>query len=242
MPKHPRIIGLIPARGGSKGLPRKNITQLAGKPLIAWTIETAVESNCLDRVIVSTDDLEIARISEEYGAEVPFIRPEEYASDSATSLSVVQHAIEYLRSNGISDKDFILLLQPTSPLRNSTDIINSVKLLELEKVNAVVSVFDAPCHPYYLKRVTHDGFLFPYDESAPDNFRRQDCPKLFIPNGAIYLNQICSLIDKKTFFPLYTYAYIMPNTRSIDIDSIEDLVIAEAMFQLIKPNNYRNML
>jgi CMP-N,N'-diacetyllegionaminic acid synthase len=227
-----KIIGLITARGGSKGIPHKNILNLAGKPLIAWTINAALESNQLSRLIISTDDNEIKKIAEQYGAEVPFIRPDYLAGDSASSLSVVNHAIQFLLDEGFQKSDYILLLQPTSPLRSANDIKNAINLMQRKDAMAVVSVSESSDHPYLTRKISPEGILENFMEIIPDNLRRQDLPPAYVINGAIYLNRISSLLDDKTLLPeKKTFAYIMPREHSIDIDTPGDFHLAELILK-----------
>ena len=158
MYKGETILGLIPARGGSKGLPRKNIKLLLGKPLIAWTIEQALASKYLDKVVVSTDDEEIAKISKKYGAEVPFIRPKELATDKTKGIDVVLHTIRWMEENGKS-YDFLMLLQSTSPLRTFEDMDKAIELLFLKKAKAIVSVCEVEHHPYWSNTLPEDGCM-----------------------------------------------------------------------------------
>ncbi|HET9913914.1 MAG TPA: acylneuraminate cytidylyltransferase family protein, partial [Anaerolineales bacterium] len=142
------IIGLIPARGGSKTIPHKNIKPLVGKPLIAWTIEAAKKCRALSRVIVSTDDAQIAEVAQQWGAEVPFLRPAELAGDATSSLAVVLHLIQWLKKHDGAVPEYILLLQPTSPFRTTEDLDAAIELAETRKVNAVVSVCETDAHPF----------------------------------------------------------------------------------------------
>ena len=172
------ILALIPARGGSKGIPEKNTRDLAGKPLIAWTIETALNSNVCSKIVVTTENQKIIAIAQDWGAEVPFIRPEHLSGDEATSISVVQHAIEYFLTIGFDKSDYILLLQPTSPLRATEDIKNAVDIAQSKQADAVVSVTDAPSHPYLTKKINPTGMLQSFFDEKFDNIRRQDLPCL----------------------------------------------------------------
>ena len=227
-----RIFGIIPARGGSKGIPGKNIKNFAGKPLIAWTIETALKSKTCSRLIVSTDSQDIKKIAQEWGAEVPFIRPKHLASDTATSISVINHAIEYLRNEGIKESDYILLLQPTSPLRNEEDIKNVIEIGQSKHAVAVMSVTEPHYHPCKTHMITPQGVLQRFFKNNSDNERRQDLPQAYAENGAIYLNRISSLLEEQTFIPENkTHPYIMPPERSIDIDTQWDLYLAELILK-----------
>jgi CMP-N,N'-diacetyllegionaminic acid synthase len=226
------IIGLIPAREGSKGIPGKNIRDLAGKPLIAWTIETALNSKACSRLIVSTDSQDIKTIAQDWGAEVPFIRPDHLANDTATSISVVNHAIEFLRNDGTKESDYILLLQPTSPLRKEEDIQKVIDIGQLKDAVAVISVTEPSYHPCKTHMITPKGVLQRFFKNNSDNERRQDLPLAYAENGAVYLNRISSLTKEQTFIPKNkTYPYIMPPERSIDVDTLWDLYLAELILK-----------
>lgn len=225
------IIGLIPARGGSKGIPGKNIKELAGKPLIAWTIEAALGSNELNRVIVSTDDKNIVHIAKEWGAEVPFIRPENLASDTATSFSVVEHTMDWLDREEDISPEYVMLLQPTSPLRTTEDISGVIHLMQKRNAASVVSVCEAINHPYLIKKINDDGTLENFIKKTPKFSRRQELPQAFTLNGAIYLHKWETLKQEKSFIPPWTLAYIMPRERSIDIDTPWDFFLAEQILR-----------
>ena len=232
MYKGKNILGLIPARGGSKGLPRKNIKPLLGKPLIAWTIEQALVSKYLDKVVVSTDDKEIAEISKKYGADVPFIRPKQLAEDNAKGIDVVLNALDWFRENDKRKQyDLIMLLQPTSPLRKSEDINKAIELLFLKKAKAIVSVCEADHHPLWANTLPGDGCMKDFIRKEIINKNRQELPKFYRLNGAIYL-AYCNYIEKcKSFFNKDTFAYIIPKERSIDIDNEIDFKLAEILIK-----------
>jgi CMP-N,N'-diacetyllegionaminic acid synthase len=224
------ILGLIPARGGSKGIPRKNLRPLAGKPLIAWTIEVALRCKLLDRVIVSTNDSEIRDVAIQYGAEVPFLRPEELASDTATSIAVATHALDWLAEHGQAEPDFLLQLQPTSPLRTQTDIETAVRIQREENAPAVVSVRPAGHPPQWLRRIGPGGELREW-QSGIELSRRQDSKPVYELNGAIYLIKTVVFRAERTFFPGNTLAQVMPPERSLDIDTLWDLHLAELILK-----------
>lgn len=214
---------LIPARGGSKGIPRKNLIDLAGKPLIAYTIEAALEAN-IGRVVVSTDDPEIAEVAKDFGAEVPFLRPDALATDTATMVDVVSHALSELVSD--SGNTGIGLLQPTSPLRGSEDITGAFKLF-VQYGGAVVSVTEAtkPLSWYY--RVDDAGLLHSIGEERAT--RRQDVGNYVLPNGAIYFIE-ANLFEKwEDFFGPRTRAWEMSTRKSVDIDEPIDWLLAESI-------------
>ncbi len=225
------IVGLISARGGSKSIPRKNIKTLAGKPLIAWTIEVARKCKELNRVIVSTDDEEIANVARQWGAEVPFIRPSELARDDSSSISAVLHAIHWMEENEGFCPGYVMLLQPTSPFRTSEDIQQSIDLATKHRAVAVVSVCEAEPHPYLCKRILDNGALADFMSMKVGYLRRQDLPPAYAVNGAIYLNQCSSLLLDQTFIPTGTIAYAMPQERSLDVDTVWDWHMAELIMK-----------
>jgi CMP-N,N'-diacetyllegionaminic acid synthase len=229
----PDVLGLITARGGSKRVPRKNIKPLVGKPLIAWTIETALQSHLLSRVIVSTDDAEIARVAQTWGAEVSFLRPDSLAQDEASQISVVTHAIIWLEEHQRVVPDYIMLLQPTSPLRTVEDIEAAIHLARQRAAVAVVSVCVPDRHPYLCKRILPDGTLTDFVPIPSDvtSLRHQDLPPAHGLNGAIYLNRRESLLHDRTFVPPGTVAYVMPPERSLDVDSPWDFSLAELILR-----------
>lgn len=225
-----KILGLIPARGGSKGLPKKNILPLAGKPLIAWTIEQIKRSKYTDSFIVSTDDEEIASVSRKYGCEVPFIRPHEIATDSAKGIEVVFHALNWFESRE-QKFDILILLQPTSPLRKIEDIDNSIEMLFEKNAKAIVSVCKTEHHPLWSSILPPDGSMKDFLNQNIKNKNRQELPKYYRLNGAIYLSYCDYLKKSKSFLGEQTFAYIMPQERSIDIDSSLDFKFAEFLLQ-----------
>ncbi len=220
------VVCVIPARGGSKGLPGKNIKNFCGKPLIAHTIEQAKHSKYIDRVIVSTEDEEIAQISMEYGAEVPFIRPTVLAGDNASTVDVLLHAINWLETEDRYAFDIFVLLHVTTPLRNIEDIDNSIALMVDEKADNVFSVAEAHRNPYFnMVEESSDGFVRLVKEGCFST--RQDAPKVYDMNASIYVwwNNVLK-VEKKIFLKK-TKAYVMPKERSIDIDDDLDFRIAE---------------
>jgi CMP-N,N'-diacetyllegionaminic acid synthase len=221
-----KVLALIPARGGSKGIPGKNIVNLAGKPLIAWTIEAAKACKAIDEIALSTDDTAIAEVASRFGCTVPFIRPSELATDESSSMDVVFHALKHL-----PEFDVVLLLQPTSPMRTSEDIEACLKLLTIAP--AVVSVRPSEDHPYLTFEIDEGGALKPY-VTAPNcqSLRRQDLPGAWCLNGAIYCAEIGWLKSHRGFVSSETIAYQMPKNRSIDIDTPADLSAAEDLLKI----------
>lgn len=225
-----RIVGIIPARGGSKGLPRKNILPLGGKPLIAWTIEQARACAYLDRVIVTTDDQEIADTARSFGGDVPFLRPKELATDAARTIDVVIHALDWLGAQGDAF-DVVVLLQPTSPLRRTADITDAVELMFSKKAQAVISVCKTEHHPFWSNVIPADGSLDGFLRPELLNTNRQHLPVFYRLNGAVYTAFCSSLREQNGFFGKGSVAYIMPSERSIDIDTRLDLQFAEFLLR-----------
>ncbi len=218
-----KLLAIIPARGGSKRLPRKNILDLAGKPLIAWTIEAALISKYIDHVIVSTDDDEIATVSKKYGADVPFMRPTNLATDDSTSVDVVLHAIERLEQY-----DYIILLQPTSPLRTTKNIDESIELLKFSRSDAVISVSKLEHNPLCINTVQNDGDLSNFLDTTILNKPEKDLKQYYQLNGAIYLCDIKRLEKEKSFFLKDNcIAYKMKQVESVDIDNEIDFKLSE---------------
>jgi N-acylneuraminate cytidylyltransferase/CMP-N,N'-diacetyllegionaminic acid synthase len=224
-------LGLITARGGSKGLPRKNILPLAGKPLIAWTIEAALQSNLLSRVIISTDDPEIADVGRKCGAEVPFLRPDELAQDNSPSIASVFHSIHWLADHENYCPEYVMLLQPTSPLRSPEDIQRTIQIIQEHKADSVVSVTAVHQHPYWMKTIIPDGKLVDFLTTERSYARRQDLPTAYALNGAIYLTKRDVLLARGSFYGDNTFAYVMPSECSIDIDTPWEFHLAELILK-----------
>ena len=228
------IVALIPARGGSKGIPGKNIKPLAGKPLIAWTIEAARKSQYIDRVIVSTDDEKIAEVAKQYKADVPFMRPLELATDSASGTDVAIHALNWLKDND-KNYDALILLQPTSPLRSSEDIDNAIPQFFSSSAKALVSVCEARHHPLWANTLPSDLNMKDFIRPEIKNKNRQELPVYYQLNGALYIATPDYLLNVKSFFGQETYAFIMPEERSVDIDSLSDFFLAENLLTSFRP-------
>jgi len=221
------ILGLITARGGSKGVPGKNIRPIGGRPLIEWTIESAFGAGELSHVVVSTDDGEIAAVAREAGASVPFVRPPALAEDDSSHVDVVEHALTWFMSEMGPDLSYVVLLQPTSPFRTAEDIDAAVRLAGETEANAVVSVCEASEHPYLCREQAEDGTLHDFIPCGIAYRRRQALPRVYHPNGAIYCIRPEVLVTRRTFFPAGTYPYVMPQERSLQIDTMWDLRVAE---------------
>jgi N-acylneuraminate cytidylyltransferase len=212
-----RTLALIPARGGSRGLPRKNVLPVAGRPLIAWTIDAARSSAVVDRLILSSDDDEIVAVAGACGCEVPFRRPAELATDVATSVDVVIHALD-----SVPGYEYVVLLQPTSPLRTGEDIDAAFRLMMQRKAPACVSVCPAEESPYWMYTCSNDDELTSVLDPKVAASRRQDLPEICVLNGAIYIAQCEWFRRQRGFVGPGTVAYRMPRERSIDIDTSAD--------------------
>lgn len=225
-------VGLIPARGGSKGIPRKNIRQLAGKPLIASTIEVALKCPSLDRVIVSTDDQEIAYVSRQYEAEVPFLRPSELAQDDTPDLPVFQHALLWLAGNEGYYPDIVVWLRPTAPLRTVQDVETAIRLLTETGSDCVRSVCEAEHHPFWMKRLDGDQLL-PFAEGIDERefYRRQLLPPAYRLNGAVDVTWRRTVMEQGLLYSGDVRGYVMPKERSVDLDSELDFAFAELLLQ-----------
>lgn len=224
------ILAIIAARGGSKGLPGKNIKELCGKPLISYTIEAAKEAKYITRVVVSTDDNDIARVSKELGADIPCMRPDELATDNASSIDAVLHMVNYLKEVENYNPEFIVLLQPTSPLRNSKHIDEAIEKLLETKMDAIVSVCESEVSPYW-SNVFNENKLEYFIEEGKKITRRQDLPNVYRMNGAIYGIKTDVFIKEKTFEPESLTGYIMSNKDSVDIDEALDFKFAEIIMK-----------
>ncbi len=225
------MIAIITARGGSKGLPGKNIRLMNGKPLIAYTIEAALRAKNVGRVIVSTDDKDIADVSKNFGAEIPFMRPAELATDTAGSIDVFRYTFERLeREEGIRIDNF-LALQPTNPLRTAQHIDEAINLFYEKKANAVVG-YCREAHPvFWHKHINEDGKVTDIFEENYYNISRQEIKTSYYPNGSIFiLNK--EYVLKNDDFSLDCYAYVMDRKFSVDIDTIEDFKYAEFLMSL----------
>ena len=212
-----KVLALISARGGSKGISRKNIKPLAGKPLIAWTIEAARQAHGIDRLIVSTEDEEIAEVARQYGAEVPFMRPASLAADDTPGIAPVLHAMAQLPGF-----DWILVLQPTSPLRSPADIEGILERCRSSGASSAVSVCEVSKHPYWMYECDAAGQLQPLIAGHPKITRRQELPSAYALNGALYLARTDWLIERKAFVGPDTLGFIMPDDRSADLDTLQD--------------------
>ena len=222
-----KILAVIPARGGSKGIPNKNIVDIDGNPLIKYTIDAALGSAMLTHCIVSTDSDAIADVAKSCGALVPFKRPEHLSDDKALSLPVMQHAVKFMEAKQGYQYDLVIMLQPTTPLRQTKDIENAINILLDTNSDSVISVVEVEGHhPLRMKRVV-DGRLINYIDQGHEDMRpRQELPPVYIRNGAIYATRRDVLIKDSSFTGLDSSAYIMPSKRSVNIDTFHDLIVA----------------
>lgn len=223
-------IAIIPARGGSKRLPGKNIKLLGDKPLIAWTIKAAIESNVFDHVFVSTDSQEIADISKQYGAEVPFLRPEELASDTATTNDVITHLVDWFESEFNQTTSLIAVLQPTSPFRNAKHIIEAIEEMNDKSAKAIVSVCQLEHPIQFCNQLGSDGSMADFIKQE-DMKRTQDLSPTYRLNGAIYIFDRSYVGRMNELYSEGTFAYIMDSKHSIDIDTQEDFDLADYLYK-----------
>lgn len=230
------MLAIVPARGGSKDLPKKNILLLCGKPLIVYTIEEARKSKFIDRIILSTDDLEIAKIAKEYGIEVPFMRPEQLALDNALAIDNYIYSIERINSEENNQIEEFVVLQPTSPLRTGVDIDNAIQIFKEKNADSVISLIESLHPPFWSKKISKEGKITEYYDIKIENKNRQDFEKAYMPNGAIFVLKYSLLKEKYSYYSENTYPYIMPRERSIDIDDLLDFKFAEF---LMRKNNER---
>ncbi len=222
------VLVVIPARGGSKSIPRKNLKVVGGEPLIIHTIVAAKNAKLVHKVVVSTDDEEIAKVSKDLGADVPTLRPRELATDDSPTILTIQHMVKVLEDFG-EKFDVIVTLQPTSPLRSDEDIDNALMLLGKTGADSVISVTEVKQNPWLMFRV-EEGKLLPFF-GEEKRIRRQDLPKVYALNGAIYATRRDILMEENSLYGSDPRAYIMPEDRSIDVDSPLDLKIVDFLIR-----------
>tara|TARA_Y100000589_G_C27199315_1_gene648708 strand:- start:1663 stop:2352 length:690 start_codon:yes stop_codon:yes gene_type:complete len=224
------IFGVIPARGGSKGIPHKNIVNLNGKPLISYSIESAKESKLIDEFIVSTDDKEIAKVANSYGASVPFIRPDSISGDSSKMIDVLIHSYNWIKKKKVVEG--IILLQPTSPFRKSKHIDEAIQIYKDNSANTVVSLVEVPhqYNPYSLNQIDERGLVKPFLDKVPLISLRQEKPKFYARNGPSILILRPNQLKTGSLYGKKCMPYFMSLKDSLDIDSYEDLLMAEKLF------------
>lgn len=231
-----KILTIIPARGGSKGIKNKNLINLNGKPLILWTIETAKKINHLDKIIVSTDSRKITELAEEHGINVPFRRPKYLATDKSSSVDVILHALEWHEKKGFYF-DIVLLLEPTSPLRESKDIINAINLMISKDAKSVVGISEVKSnHPDFTYSKNKNNFIKPFFTKKPSLSRRQDTKTLFFLEGSVYASYTETFKKELSFYHDKTVGYQFSKIKSIEIDDEEDLYITEALMNYKERN------
>jgi len=226
------ILGIIPARAGSKGLPHKNMKLFCGKPLISWTIEAALTSKYIDKVMVSTDSLEIAKIANQYGELAPFIRPAFLSTDTALSIDVIRHVCEYSKEQYAKEFDYISLLEPTSPLRETSDIDNAIFILNTKNGSSIVGISETESqNPAFLVKKDTENFISWYDTSQSIGIRRQEIDPIFYLEGSIYVSERDKLFEENSFYHDETIGYTMSKDKSLEIDDEFDFIMAEALMR-----------
>lgn len=220
-----RVLAVIAARGGSKGLPGKNLADAGGKPVIAWSIESAKQSRYIDRLILSSDDSNIIGVAESWGCEAPFVRPKELAGDTARIEDALIHALDALEEQ----YDYLVLLQATSPLRAAEDIDSCLELCRTTGAPACVSVTRPDKSPYWMYRISEDGRMQRLLDDGAEHSRRQDLPEIYAVNGAVYVAEVPWFRDYRGFVSAETRAHVMPAERSVDIDERRDLLLLRAL-------------
>lgn len=226
------VLAVIPARAGSKGLPGKNIRPLCGKPLIAWSIEAGLAAKHVDKVLVSTDGVEIADTARRHGADVPFLRPAELAADTTPTLPVIEHALAHLSSTVGLSFDIVVLLEPTSPLREPDDVDRMLQKLtdRWNDFDAVVSVGEVREHPSIMKRLVGDE-IEPFCPDLPPTTRRQDNAVAYFPYGVAYIAKTQTLLSERTFYPRRSTWYPLQRHQTYEIDDYLDFVCVEAIMR-----------
>ena len=229
MYKNNSFLAIVPARGGSKGLLGKNIKELCGKPLVAWSIEAGLNSKYIDEVMVSTDDKKIAEISKQHGANVPFLRPSELASDTATTFDAVKHTIDYYKNELKKKFDYIVLLEPTSPLRENNDIdIMIEKIVDnQEEFDSISSIGEAHEHPSIMKQIVNKNYIVPFCKELKVTTRRQDNEKAYFPYGVAYIAKIKNFLEEETFYTKRNTFYEIKRYQCYEIDDLYDFLAIE---------------
>ncbi|MDC1535390.1 acylneuraminate cytidylyltransferase family protein [Gammaproteobacteria bacterium] len=229
-----KTLGIVTARSGSKGLKNKNILPFQGEPLLTWPIKCLLGAKNVDKVILSTDSEVYKNIGISAGASVPFIRPEKYSNDKASTFSTIEHAISFMKKEFNEEYDYIALLEPTSPLTESSDVDEAIIILHesREFAHSIVGVGEVvDQHPDFCVKFSNDNLIMPYNDSFKVS-RRQDIEKIYHYDGSLYISKVDKLIQYQTFYHDFTLAKLMPKKKNIEIDTIEDFIIAEALFKL----------
>lgn len=229
------FLAIIPARSGSKGLPDKNIRPLCGKPLLAWSIESALNSKYIDEVVVSTDSEVYAEIAREYGAQVPFIRPSQLSTDTTSTFEVLKHCIEFYQSHLGREFEYVVLLEPTSPLREKGDIDKAIeRLVATPKAQSIVGICATEsCNPAFLLRLD-EGFIRAYENTDFKPIRRQDIQSVYFFEGSLYISQMDAFLKHQNFYHHLTLGFEVPKWKSLEVDDEDDFAMIEAMAQKYK--------
>lgn len=225
-----KVLAVIPARGGSKGLPRKNIKKLIDKPLVAWPISAALNSSYVDKVVVTTDDIEIANVAERYGACVPFLRPAKLASDNAPSSAAISHVINHLEDKQ-EFYDYIVLLEPTSPLTEGFDIDKALSMLVESKMDSIVGISEVESsHPEFCIEMQLNNTITPYQKKSFDApKRRQDLTPLYYLDGSLYISKVKAYKNNETFYHDKTMGYLSEYWKGVEIDTLFDFLVVETI-------------
>jgi CMP-N-acetylneuraminic acid synthetase len=231
MTEKPEVLGIVLARGGSKGVPRKNMCLVGGKPLLYWSFQAAKSSKLLTRTLFSTDDPEMATYARSEQVEVPFMRPVELATDSASAINVTLHALKWLEEQEGYRPDYVVLLQPTSPLRTAADIDACIQLAVERSADGVVSVMHCPAHPYLMRTIDDQEVLHPFINTPLSAGQKQQLPTVYSLNGAVYVARRTVLQETRTWHPAGALAYVMPDERSLDVDTHWDLKLVDLVLR-----------
>lgn len=226
------FLAIVPARVGSKGLKKKNIKELCGKPLLYWSIDAGLKSKYIDEIMVTTDDHQIAEVAKKYGAKVPFIRPKFLAKDNTSSFDVIEHAIDYYKRFQKKEFDYVVLLEPTSPLRESIDIDNSIEKLINSSAYSIVGISKTESqNPSFLVLKNKQSYISGYENPNIKVIRRQKIKSVYFLEGSIYISRTDVLLNKKSFYHDKTLGYEMQKYKSLEIDDIYDFVMIEALMK-----------
>jgi len=224
------ILVLIPARGGSKGLPGKNIKNFCGKPLISYSIDIAKKSEYVSRIVVTTDDEEIANVSKEFGAEVPFMRPEDLATDDSKAIDSFIHALKWLKEKENYESDGIVILYPTCPIRDVKDLDKGISIFLEKQADSVISVKEA-FPKRILKEIRDDGVLQRLGGGEIELINRQDWKSVYVHNGVFFIFNPKLLLEKRSYYGNKTFPYVMEDGFTVDIDTLLDFQRGEALYK-----------
>jgi CMP-N,N'-diacetyllegionaminic acid synthase len=226
------VIAIVPARGGSKGLPGKNTREICGRPLLAWSVRAGLESRYVDEVIVSTDSEDIAQVALKAGAKVPFLRPSELAQDTSTSFDVIVHALDHYKKLE-TQFSYIALLEPTSPMRTAEDVDQALeKLVAHKSATSIVGVCKTESqNPAFLVKISETGLISGYQQTDMPVLRRQDIPDVYFFEGSLYISEVPFLLERKSFYHQRTLACEFPKWKSFEIDDVDDFTIVEALMK-----------